>query len=58
MNNLGKRNESTELTEVRGDMERCTITDALGGFKLGVCENFIERIEKTVLIGEVPENKL
>ena len=39
-------------------MERCTLTKASDGFKLGVCENFVECIEKTVLIGEVPENKL
>ena len=58
MNNLGKRDESTELTEVRADMQRCTTTEALDGFRLGVCDNFIERIEKTVHIGEVPENKL
>ena len=58
MNNLGKREESSELQEVRADMECCTATEAKDGFKLGVCENFIERIEKTVLIGEIPENKL
>ena len=58
MNNLGKRDDSPELEQVRADMERCTVTEASDGFKLGVCDNFIERIEKTVLAGEVPENKL
>ena len=58
MNNLGEHDESPEVQEVRADMERCTTTQASDGFKLGVCENFIERIEKTILKGEVPENKL
>ena len=58
MNNLGKREESDEVKTLRGDLERCTVTEAAEGFKLGVCIDFIERIEKTVLIGEIPENKL
>ena len=58
MNNLRKREESAEVKKVRGDLERCTVTEAAEGFKLGVCVDFIERIEKTVLIGEIPENKL
>ena len=28
------------------------------GFKLGVCEDFMERVEKTVLSGEIPEQKM
>ena len=39
-------------------MSRCIITQAAEGFKIGVCDDFIERIEKTVYVGEVPENKL
>ena len=58
MNNLGKCEESDEVKTLRGDLERCTVTEAAEGFKLGVCIDFIERIEKTVLIGEIPENKL
>ena len=36
----------------------CTRTLAKNGFKLGVCEDFMERVEKTVLSGEIPEQKM
>ena len=39
-------------------MARCTRTLAKNGFKLGVCEDFMERVEKTVLSGEIPEQKM
>ena len=58
MNDLGKGEESEEVKEQRSELERCTVTQAAEGFKIGVCEDFIERIEKTVYVGEVPENKL
>ena len=58
MNNLGKGEESEEVKEQRSELERCIITEAAEGFKIGVCDDFIERIEKTVYAGEVPENKL
>ena len=58
MNNLGKGEESEEVKEQRSELERCIITEAAEGFKIGVCDDFIERIEKTVYVGEVPENKL
>ena len=58
MNNLGKGEESEEVKEQRSELERCITTEAAEGFKIGVCDNFIERIEKTVYVGEVPENKL
>ena len=58
MNNLGKGEESEEVKEQRSELERCIITQAAEGFKIGVCDDFIERIEKTVYVGEVPENKL
>ena len=58
MNNLGKGEESAEVKKQRSELEHCTVTEAAEGFKIGVCEDFIERIEKTVLVGEVPENKL
>ena len=58
MNNLGKGEESDEVKEQRSELERVTVTEAAEGFKIGVCEDFIERIEKTVYVGEVPENKL
>ena len=46
------------MKEQRSELERCIITQAAEGFKIGVCDDFIERIEKTVYVGEVPENKL
>ena len=58
MNNLGKGKESEEVKEQRSELERCIITQAAEGFKIRVCDDFIERIEKTVYVGEVPENKL
>ena len=58
MNNLGKGEESEEVKEQRSQLERCTVTQAADGFKIGVCEDFIERVEKTIYVGEVPENKL
>ena len=35
-----------------------TRTLAKNGFTLGVCEDFIERVEKTVQSGEIPEQKM
>ena len=58
MNNLGKGEESAEVKKQRSELERCIVTEAAEGFKIGVCEDFMERIEKTVLVGEVPKNKL
>ena len=39
-------------------MACCTRTLAKNGFKLGVCEDFIECVEKTVQSGEIPEQKM
>ena len=49
LNNLGNRKESDRLKEMQGNMACCTRTLAKNGFKLGVCEDFMERVEKTVL---------
>ena len=46
LNNLGNHEESDQLKEMRGNMARCTRTLAKNGFKLGVCEDFMERVEK------------
>ena len=58
LNNLGNHEESDQLKEMRGNMARCTRTLAKNGFMLGICEDFIERVEKTVLLGEIPEQKM
>ena len=58
LNNLGNCKESDQLKEMRGNMACCTRTLAKNGFKLGVCEDFMERVEKTVLSGEIPEQKM
>ena len=58
INNFGNREESDHLKEVRGDMVRCTRTLAKNGFTLRICEDFIERVEKTVQSGEIPEQKM
>ena len=58
LNNLGNHEESDQLKEMRGNMARCMRTLAKNGFKLGVCEDFMERVEKTVLSGEIPEQKI
>ena len=38
-----------EVKEQRSELERCIITEAAEGFKIGVCDDFIERIEKDCL---------
>ena len=58
INNFGNHEESDELKEVREDMVRCTRTLAKNGFTLRICEDFIERVEKTVQSGEIPEQKM
>ena len=58
INNFGNREESDQLKEVREHMACCTRTLAKNGFTLGVCEDFIERVEKTVQSGEIPEQKM
>ena len=58
INNFGNRKESDHLKEVREDMVRCTRTLVKNGFMLRVCEDFIERVEKTVQSGEIPEQKM
>ena len=57
INNFGNHEESDQLKEMRGNMARCTRTLAKNGFTLGICEDFIERVEKTVQSGEIPEQK-
>ena len=58
INNFGNCEESDHVKEVRGDMVRCTRTLAKNGFTLRVCEDFIERVEKTLQSGEIPEQKM
>ena len=58
INNFGNREESDKLKEVQEDMVCCTRTLAKNGFTLPVCEDFIERVEKTVQSGEIPEQKM
>ena len=55
-NNLGNGEESDQLKEMRGHMARCNRTLAKNG--LGVYEDFMEHVEKTVLSGEIPEQKM
>ena len=56
--NFGNREKSDQLMEVRKDMVRCTRTLAKNGFTLRICEDFIECVEKTVQLGEIPEQKM
>ena len=58
LNNLGNCEESDQLKEMRGNMARCTRTLVKNGFTLDVCEDFMEHVEKTVLSGEIPEQKM
>ena len=58
INNFGNHEESDQLKEVREHMACCTRTLAKDGFMLRVCEDFIERVEKTVQSGEIPEQKM
>ena len=39
-------------------MAHCTRTLVKNGFTLGICEDFIEYVEKTVQSGEIPEQKM
>ena len=58
INNFGNREESDQLKEVPEHMACCTRTLAKNGFMLGICEDFIEHVEKTVQSGEIPEQKM
>ena len=58
MNNFGNHEESDQLKRVREDMVCCTRILVKNGFTLGVCEDFIECVEKTVQSGEIPEQKM
>ena len=51
LNNLGNCEESDQLKEMRGNMARCTRTLAKNGFKLGVCEDFMEHVEENSTVG-------
>ena len=39
-------------------MERVTMMLQQNGFTLQVCENFVDRVEKTVCAGFIPEQKM
>ena len=58
INNFGNREESEQLKEMQENMARCTRTLAKNGFMLGICEDFIEHVEKTVQLGKIPEQKM
>ena len=58
MNNFGNHEESDQLKRVREDMVCCTRTLVKNGFTLGICEDFIECVEKTVQSSEIPEQKM
>ena len=58
INNFSNHEESDHLKEVQEDMVRCTRTLVKNGFTLHVCEDFIERVEKTIQWGEIPEQKM
>ena len=58
INNFGNCEESDHLKEVREDMVCCARKLAKNGFTLRICEDFIERVEKTVQASEIPEQKM
>ena len=58
MNSLGRVEDSDEVKKQRSELERCIVPQAAEGFKIGVCADFVELVERTVQVGEVPENKL
>ena len=54
----GNKKESQELLDTRGDMKWVTRTLQQNGFTLRVCEDFVDRVEKTVRAGFIPEQRI
>ena len=55
INNYGHKEESEDLLNARVALEQNTTTLQQNGFTLTVCEDFVDRVEKTIRLGLIPE---
>ena len=57
INSYGHKEESQDLLDAQCDME-CVVTMLQqNGFTLTVCEDFVDRVEKTIRSGFIPEQR-
>ena len=57
INNYGHKEESEDLLDARVALEQNTTTLQQNGFTLTVCEDFVDRVEKTIRSGFIPEHR-
>ena len=57
INNYGHKEESEDLLDARVALEQNTTTLQQNGFTLTVCEDFVDRVEKTIRLGLIPEQR-
>ena len=58
INDYGKQEEGEELQEAQADMVQTTLMLQENGFTLRVCDEFVNHVERTVWVGEIPEQKM
>ena len=57
INNYGHKEESEDLLDARVALEHNTTTLQQNGFTLTVCEDFVDRVEKTIRSGFIPDQR-
>ena len=57
INNYGHKEESEDLLDARVGLEQNMTTLQQNGFTLTVCEDFVDRVEKTIRSGFIPEQR-
>ena len=57
INNYNHKEESQDLLDARVALEQNTTTLQQNGFTLTVCEDFVDRVEKTIRSGFIPEQR-
>ena len=56
--NFDNKEGGQEMVDAQGDMEQVMRMLQQNGFTLRVCEDFVDRVEKTVIAGFIPEQKM
>ena len=57
INSYSHKEESQDLLDARSDMKHVTTTLQQNGFTLTVCEDFVDRVKKTIRLGFIPEQR-
>ena len=57
INNYGHKEESEDLLDARVGLEQNMTMLQQNGFTLTVCEDFVDRVEKTIRSGFIPEQR-